>query len=786
MDPPKIIGEYEESVFVNCTNKDDDHYGMQWRAGGESSGEENEKSYVEWNITLSKWNLTAECNVLLNENSGCTKELEITVYRNPETVIISKHASVEGIPYELQCDILNVAPVKNLNVMWYKDNQTIKTDSFNSTTKTPVNQTSTLTVNISRAEHGAQFKCEAQLYFGPDGPRLPVLSDTHHVSVHYAPEFKSKTHTLYVNETSNVTLNCEAEANPPPVFTWTSDGMNVWESTNHLSITQVNTSATYFCTASNYLGNITQEFNVYVLRTFMEEPLEAMTTPEATAKKGCPLTLTPAEVVVKFGDPVSVNCSSSDPDVEMGWEAAVAGVSLTAVPTLTWTVDKLELWAIVPKCYANIDPRVYDDEQCNVMSSITLYKTPDSVSVLELTSPMQEGNKYELTCEIINVAPEKNLVVKWYRDNKMVHTQTYPGNSLTPVNRYSTFNGTAERDHNGALFRCVAELHLGPNGPETPPSVASNYTADVRYTPRMPTNCPGHHTGLEGTFTLDMLSCQADGNPQPTVQWYYRGEPISASERLNRDQSGDYTAELENDLGRYAKHVNIKIEYRPSFTCDRDYTVRAGDKVQMNCDAKGDPKPVITWHKDGKEMATPQHWTRHHSGNYTLEATNKHGTAKHELNLTVLYAPVFEKGNVTKEVATGENVTLDCYAEGYPAPQIKWEYSPAENVESTTRGHQQSISIIEATSTNAGFYMCVATNDLGRVRRSVNLIMKGTGVPGTILWIVIIILSVIIAILLIIVLLKRSKKHGQYSFVPSRANDDSGIPMTSKPGGVHA
>lgn len=82
-------------------------------------------------------------------------------------------------------------------------------------------------------------------------------------------------------------------------------------------------------------------------------------------------------------------------------------------------------------------------------------------------------------------------------------------------------------------------------------------------------------------------------------------------------------------------------------------------------------------------------------------------------------------GNISKEVSLGENVSLECYAEGNPAPEIHWVYKSAVNVKETTVGRQKNIAITTATSTNFGVYICVATNDIGNVTRSVRIMMKG-------------------------------------------------------------
>jgi len=76
-------------------------------------------------------------------------------------------------------------------------------------------------------------------------------------------------------------------------------------------------------------------------------------------------------------------------------------------------------------------------------------------------------------------------------------------------------------------------------------------------------------------------------------------------------------------------------------------------------------------------------------------------------------------------VILGKNVTFNCSADGHPAPEIKWSYSSGVNVTETTKGRQKSISVTRATSTDAGDYICDATNKVGAVRRTVTLVVQG-------------------------------------------------------------
>lgn len=83
---------------------------------------------------------------------------------------------------------------------------------------------------------------------------------------------------------------------------------------------------------------------------------------------GCPLVVTPAEMVVRFGDPASVNCSTDADVQQMGWEAPV-GATSTPGPAVIWTVEKLEDWQINPLCFINLK----DTYQCSKNLTITLY-----------------------------------------------------------------------------------------------------------------------------------------------------------------------------------------------------------------------------------------------------------------------------------------------------------------------------------------------------------------------------------------------------------------------------
>jgi len=84
---------------------------------------------------------------------------------------------------------------------------------------------------------------------------------------------------------------------------------------------------------------------------------------------GCTLVLTPAKIAVRFGDPASVNCSTSDTRFsKIGWEAISGGVTSTDT-VVTWTVEQVKDWDTQPLCYIDVN-----DGPCSITLDITLYR----------------------------------------------------------------------------------------------------------------------------------------------------------------------------------------------------------------------------------------------------------------------------------------------------------------------------------------------------------------------------------------------------------------------------
>uniref|UniRef100_A0A665UHL6 Ig-like domain-containing protein n=1 Tax=Echeneis naucrates TaxID=173247 RepID=A0A665UHL6_ECHNA len=189
---------------------------------------------------------------------------------------------------------------------------------------------------------------------------------------------------------------------------------------------------------------------------------------EIFANPNCTTELSPPHIVVPYGGSFSVNCSTSPTLTEgMGWEASQDGIPLKdGVSFLSLTVSNVTDWKISAQCFSNLK----DGEQCVKKLPIAVYKMPDhvSMSLPSLMGPMVEDEEYRLKCGIVNVAPARNVYVRWYKGSQLIQ-ETSNDTSLLPVNMSFDFDLRAQSGDDGTQIWCEASLQFFAPGPKFPP-----------------------------------------------------------------------------------------------------------------------------------------------------------------------------------------------------------------------------------------------------------------------------------------------------------------------------
>lgn len=117
------------------------------------------------------------------------------------------------------------------------------------------------------------------------------------------------------------------------------------------------------------------------------------------------------------------------------------------------------------------------------------------------------------------------------------------------------------------------------------------------------------------------LECVAAGTPNPEITWLKNELPLQRGGRISitdgnttlelRDakeyDNGWYICEARNELGVTQVSASLTVKnwaYRPAKLIYKPYNIEAivGSTIEMPCKSEGDPKPGITWQKEGSRM----------------------------------------------------------------------------------------------------------------------------------------------------------------------------------------
>ncbi|XP_058509195.1 hemicentin-1-like [Solea solea] len=602
LSPPRVVVAYGDSISANCSSSSNQSKGIGWESPLGGIGFQQGFSFLALKIDkVSQWSFDAMCYINHFSDIQCIERLPVKVYKLPDsvsmTVLTQTGSMVEGSTYQVQCDVTNVAPAQDLTVYWHKGNK-VHSETFKEPIQSPVNKSSVYFMRVNREDNGAQVWCEAKLNVMPTGAELPTTrSKAHSLTVLYAPTFKKpENETLEVPAERKVMyLDCAATGNPPPVYSWrfpqALEQMDKFKNDKRLALDKfLQFPGTYACTSSNSQGMKTK----YI--TLVEPPGNPTTfaaiigvfvalgvvviivglltlTPNGTFSackggyvRGQPASSgPPSRVVVGFGEPVSVSCEATRPVRVLGWESVISAAHTQQDLSVQWKVDSLIDWIEEPICYGVFftAPR-----QCEEKLNLVLYKTPDSVSIRPVnhTGPMIEGREYQLLCEVQNVAPVQYLTLRWYRGQTEVYNHSFSDlTSSSPVQVSSVLLVTPTKAEDGAQYRCVAELELGPEGPQPSPAVTSEPLNASVYFPPMFLSPETQVLDIAAGADVS-LNCTATGNPSPIYSWQ-SSHPVQ-QERSEDDAvltssslpPGTYTCTASNALEKKSKQFILKVK----------------------------------------------------------------------------------------------------------------------------------------------------------------------------------------------------------------------------------
>lgn len=180
-------------------------------------------------------------------------------------------------------------------------------------------------------------------------------------------------------------------------------------------------------------------------------------------------------------------------------------------------------------------------------------------------------------------------------------------------------------------------------------------------------------------------------------------------------KSGTYNCYGYNALGRDEQAVEVKIYEKPAvnekqMTQLRDIEVLERLPLLLSCLITGEPSPKIIWFKENVQLHDNEtinflnenrflsisETFKWNSGNYTCRGVNEMGEKEIVFKVSVLAPPKFVEYSValpktgsnfhndklkvaqknevkdTVKIMRGDDVTLECFAEGSPSPKVHW------------------------------------------------------------------------------------------------------------------
>uniref|UniRef100_A0A3B5MIY5 Uncharacterized protein n=1 Tax=Xiphophorus couchianus TaxID=32473 RepID=A0A3B5MIY5_9TELE len=246
------------------------------------------------------------------------------------------------------------------------------------------------------------------------------------------------------------------------------------------------------------------------------------------------------------------------------------------------------------------------------------------------------------------------------------------------------------------------------------------------------------------------FECQIEGVPTPVITWQKDKVTITDETRfislpngvlqilkVTKEDEGFYRCVASN-----SERKNISSEARLTVTTGsidspspvvivappQNATVVLGHPAVMECVARGQPKPLVSWSReDGEPISTDvivlatnlviRDTRRHHAGVYVCRA-NKPKTREFVFaaaELRVAAPPVIVQPPESVSLSRGNTARFLCNSSGEPFPVLHW-LKNGQPIRSFRRMKVQSPGVLlinQLALEDAGYYQCIAENGLG-------------------------------------------------------------------------
>uniref|UniRef100_A0A8C2YCS1 Neural cell adhesion molecule 1 n=1 Tax=Coturnix japonica TaxID=93934 RepID=A0A8C2YCS1_COTJA len=391
-------------------------------------------------------------------------------------------------------------------------------------------------------------------------------------------------------------------------------------------------------------------------------------------------------------------------------------------------------------CSAQGHPQL---QQCSEPPSL-------QVDIVPSQGEISVGESKFFLCQVAGEAKFKDI--SWFSPN---------GEKLTPnqqrisVVRNDDFSSTltiynANIDDAG-IYKCVvSSVEEGD----------SEATVNVKiFQKLMFKNAPTPQEFKEGDDAV--IVCDVVSSLPPTIIWKHKGRDVILKKDVRFIVLSNNYLQIrgikKTDEGTYRcegrilargeinfKDIQVIVNVPPSVRARQstmNATANLSQSVTLACDADGFPEPTMTWTKDGEPIEqedNEEKYSFNYDGSeliikkvdksdeaeYICIAENKAGEQDATIHLKVFAKPKITYVENKTAMELEDQITLTCEASGDPIPSITWKTSTRNisNEDKTldgrivVRSHARvsSLTLKEIQYTDAGEYVCTASNTIGQ------------------------------------------------------------------------
>ncbi|KAF1746889.1 hypothetical protein GCK72_023347 [Caenorhabditis remanei] len=631
----------------------------------------------------------------------------------------TNNTAVVGDRVELKCYV-EASPAAT--VTWFRRGIAIGSGTKGYT----VEPDGTLVIQSATVEDATIYTCKAS---NPAG----VAEANLQVTVIASPDIKDQNVVTQesVKESHPFSLYCPVFSNPLPQITWylndkplSNDNTSLKVSDDkrklHVYKAKIADSGVYKCVARNAAGEGSKSFQV--------EVIVPLNIDESKYKK---------KVFAKEGEAVTLGCP----------------VSGYPTPKIDWVIDG----TIVKPGKEYKGARLSDDGltlyfdgvsvkhegnyHCVAQSKGSTLDVDVELSVLAVPIVGEDESlevsldkDISLSCDLLTESDDKTTFV-WSINNV---EDERPENVRVPTDGHRLYITNA-RPENRAEYTCrvtnsagKAEKTITLDVLEPPVFVESEYDGNLK---------------LIGDNPI-ILGCEATGNPKPEITWKMDGKEVDKNWQFDEShlrvekltgKAAQITCLAQNKAGTTSRDFFIQNIPAPTFKDDRKVstTFRETETIILDCPVSlGDFE--ITWMKRGEKLTEKDaiftlentrlsilNAARYHEDVYTCVANNTAGQVSKEFDVVVQVLPKIRNVLQTLEPNEGDDILINCEAEGNPQPSARWDFNQKELPETAVQvNSNHSIVISGVTKDHSGVYKCYATNEIGQAVKTVNVHVK--------------------------------------------------------------